>query len=116
MRRYRVWWHDHAVGIFTTHDAAVRAINELFNASIDKGQISLIMRRPEEDVRVPRKTMEREEDIHTEKAGEEGDDIGAVFDGAQSLLAEAGLVLIPGVGPLLVVGPSCRRTNRRNRR
>lgn len=92
------------VGIFRTQERAKEAINELKNQGFDEKEISLVAREEqgegfaEEEQGSGGLTM-GQEDLR------EGIFAGGAIGGLTGLLAGAGALLIPGIGPIIAAGP-----------
>ncbi|NMB36148.1 MAG: hypothetical protein GX989_07690 [Firmicutes bacterium] len=92
------------VGIFRTQERAKEAIEELKSQGFDEKEISLVARE------------KQEEDFAEEEQGpggltmgqqdlSEGIFAGGAVGGLTGLLAGAGALLVPGVGPIIAAGP-----------
>ncbi|QJC50871.1 hypothetical protein HGI30_04365 [Paenibacillus albicereus] len=88
------------VGIFRTEKDALRAVEELKAAGWSKEQLSVIRRTREEVCRVESKSG-----TNAPEGMVSGGLAGAVLGGAAGVLATAGLLFVPGIGPLLAAGP-----------
>ena len=92
------------IGVFRSQDRAKEAINELRSQGFDEKEISLVAREKrgkgysEEDEGFEGLTMERQ------NLGE-GVFTGGALGGITGLLAGAGALLIPGIGPIIAAGP-----------
>ncbi|NLX91251.1 MAG: hypothetical protein GXZ07_06625 [Firmicutes bacterium] len=93
------------IGVFRSEERAREAINELKRQGFDEREISLIAKdnqggRPEE-------TGEPENEGLTMGEQNVGDGTltGSAIGGIAGLLAGAGALLIPGVGPIVAAGP-----------
>jgi hypothetical protein len=89
------------IGVFRSEDRAKEAINELKDQGFNEREISLIAKEKqgrEEDDDRGSLTMERQN---------LGDGVmtGGALGGIAGLLAGAGALLIPGVGPIIAAGP-----------
>jgi hypothetical protein len=82
-----------AVGYFTTRAAADRAYEELDRAGFDRDDLSVIGRGAE-----GRKGL-MDDDDHV------GPGEGAAVGGIAGLLLGAAAMLIPGIGPIVAIGP-----------
>jgi uncharacterized membrane protein len=83
------------LGVFDTKDQAERAVQELRNRGFHK-EISILAKD------------ERREGMETETDGDnvmEGVTTGSVLGGLVGLVAGAGALAIPGIGPLVAAGP-----------
>ncbi|MGI6307873.1 MAG: general stress protein [Dethiobacteria bacterium] len=92
------------IGVFRSQERAKEAINELKSQGFDEKEISLVAREKkgegygEEGEGNERLTMERQ------NLGE-GIFTGGALGGITGLLAGAGALLIPGIGPIVAAGP-----------
>lgn len=89
-----------ACAVFPDRKAAESVIDELIHDGVDRNNISVVMRSASETREVAEATGTRA----GEGAGT-GAGIGVVAGGAAGILAGLGLLAIPGIGPLLAVGP-----------
>ncbi len=87
-----------AIGLFDTSQHAERAAKMLERAGFEAKDISVTMREPNVDASEPDETMV-DEGLKT------GTLTGTVAGGLMGLLVGAGLLVIPGIGPVLAVGP-----------
>lgn len=87
------------VGLFHSREQAEEAVRELRNRDFDAGDISLIT-RGEESENSGEKTMDYEEQNLADGTLTDG-----VLGGMAGLLAGAGALLIPGIGPIIAAGP-----------
>ncbi|HHW40302.1 MAG TPA: DUF1269 domain-containing protein [Syntrophomonadaceae bacterium] len=88
------------LGIFDTQDQAERAVQELRNKGFDK-EISVVTRDKEED-----KDGENEMRMGGNRdTAAEGITYGGALGGLAGLAAGAGALVIPGIGPILALGP-----------
>ncbi|MFW6270817.1 MAG: general stress protein, partial [Bacillota bacterium] len=85
------------IGIFDDREHAENAVNEIREAGITDDKISIVA---------------KEDTIQSEGEGEgEGEDLttgaptGGALGGIAGLMAGAGALTIPGVGPILAAGP-----------
>lgn len=92
------------IGVFETSDQAINAIHRLKENGYRTEDISVIAKN-EEKV----EAVERSTDVHEESDAASGAGAGAVtggiLGGIGGLLVEAGVLLIPGVGPFIAAGP-----------
>jgi hypothetical protein len=90
------------IGVFRSENRAREAINELKAQGFNEREISLIAKEKkeleEDDERGGNLTMEKQ------NLGE-GVMTGGALGGIAGLLAGAGALLIPGVGPIIAAGP-----------
>jgi hypothetical protein len=89
---------DHHIGIFASRAAAETAIHALIKAGYRSDEIGLF-------VQAAAKTHDGKIDEGIELGGEAGAALGAAAGGLSVVLAGFGLLAIPGVGPVLAVGP-----------
>jgi hypothetical protein len=87
-----------AIGLFDTNHNAERAIQLLERAGFEAKDISVTVRKTKADTTEPSETM-ADEGLQT------GTLTGMVAGGLMGLLVGAGLLVIPGIGPVLAVGP-----------
>ncbi|MFO8059765.1 MAG: hypothetical protein R6U70_03795 [Bacillota bacterium] len=87
------------VGVFSSRDNAERAVEELRNRGWDR-DISILAR---EEGRQGRQGGDRGQMENQDLS--EGVATGGVLGGLAGLAASAGLMTIPGVGPVLAAGP-----------
>ncbi|HHU29540.1 MAG TPA: hypothetical protein GXZ53_02460 [Firmicutes bacterium] len=87
------------VGLFHSREQAEEAVRELRNRDFDAGDISLIT-RGEESENSSEQTMDYEEQNLADGTLTDG-----VLGGMAGLLAGAGALLIPGIGPIIAAGP-----------
>jgi uncharacterized membrane protein len=87
-----------AVGIFSSHEQAEEAVQQLKRSNFDIKQLSIVGR-------------DYQSDEHVVGYYNTGDRMkfwgkqGAFWGGLWGLLFGAGFLLVPGIGPLLVAGP-----------
>ncbi len=90
------------IGVFRSENRARDAISELKEQGFDEREISLIVKEKkaqgEDDDRGGGLTMQRQD------LGE-GIMTGGALGGIAGLLAGAGALLIPGIGPIIAAGP-----------
>ncbi len=89
------------VGVFSSRDNAERAVEELRNRGWDR-DISVLAREDrsgDDPGRGDDRTRMQDQDLS------EGVATGGVLGGLAGLAASAGLMTIPGVGPVLAAGP-----------
>ncbi len=82
-------------GLFDTLSDAQSAANELIDRGISREDISMVVR----DASV------RQQEVGEEHPMSSGAVSGSVVGGAVGLLVGAGLLAIPGIGPVLAIGP-----------
>jgi hypothetical protein len=95
--------NEGVIGVFRTQQEAERCIDALLNSGFDRNQISVAMRGKEETEHLARETGVKE--THATEGATSGAGAGAVLGGAAGLLAGLGLLAVPGIGPLLAMGP-----------
>lgn len=94
------------VGVYSTEQEAAHAINELVNLGYSKDQISVLAQDPKRF-----EGLGEADDIKTESPKEVGKGAatgavtGGVIGGIGALIAELGVLAIPGIGPFLAAGP-----------
>jgi uncharacterized membrane protein len=88
------------VGVFHTHDEAIRAIQSLKNQGYDSEDISVIA-KDKDEVR----NIEGATDTKTEEGLATGATTGGILGGLTGLLVGIGALAIPGIGPLVAAGP-----------
>jgi uncharacterized membrane protein len=88
------------VGIYENGEDAVKVVEELLIQGYKREEISVVAKDRKETKVVERKTgTKAEEGLATGAA------TGGVIGGTAGLLAGAGALAIPGIGPLLAAGP-----------
>lgn len=97
------------VGVFNNQDQAEKAVNEIRRAGITDDKISIVAKKD----RINRE--DRGGDVEVGETGAEmsyadqdlttGATTGGVLGGAAGLLAGAGALAIPGLGPIIAMGP-----------
>lgn len=85
------------IGAFETRELAGRAVDELIAAGFEAGSVSVLGR----DGELADVTPENE----TANAVAKGAGVGAVVGGLGAMLAGAAALTIPGIGPVLALGP-----------
>jgi len=96
------------VGLFRDHDEAQRVISELEAAGFNRSDISVIQRDPRTgaaDTSTTTRTTDDEPGVSTGTGAAIGAGTGAALGGGLGLLAGAAGFFIPGIGPLLGIGP-----------
>ncbi len=88
------------VAIFPTQRAAEAAVPALLAAGFPASAISLFVQMPVKD---EAKSLHADDTVQL--GGEAGAGLGAVTGGLGGVLAGFGLLAIPGVGPVLALGP-----------
>jgi len=101
-RQYRPT-NEGVIGVFHSRQEAERCIDALLDAGFDRNQMSIVMRGGEEREKLTRDTGVKE--THAAEGATSGAGAGAVLGGAAGLLAGLGLLAVPGIGPLLAMGP-----------
>lgn len=89
-----------AIGVFDTRDKAESAVEELRNKGFER-EISVVT-RDEEKPKGTENEMKMEADRDT---AVEGVTYGSTLGGLAGLAAGAGALFIPGIGPILAMGP-----------
>jgi len=85
------------IGLFDSTDVAQDAVQELVDSGFTRDHISLVSQESEEAHAVG--------GTHDGEAASTGAVGGTVLGGALGLLVGAGLLVIPGIGPILAAGP-----------
>lgn len=93
----------HEVAVMPTRDIAESAVHALIEAGFAPADISLFVHAPDLETRV--KEGDDQVDVAIEEGGETGATVGAALGGLSGMLVGIGLLAIPGLGPLLAVGP-----------
>lgn len=88
------------VGLFEDRDAAQRAVEDLERAGFQRDQISVALRDPREQ-----KDFARETGTHADTGLGAGATAGTIVGGLAGLLVGIGALAIPGIGPVLAIGP-----------
>ncbi|UZJ78822.1 general stress protein [Fictibacillus sp. KU28468] len=88
------------IGVFSTEEEAVSAINSLRERGYDEGDISVIAQDKEE-----RRHIEDETGTKAGEGAAAGAATGGVLGGVGGLLAGIGALAIPGIGPIVAAGP-----------
>lgn len=93
------------VGIFSTQEEAIRAIERLKSSGYNDDEISVLAKH-HEDVDRLKDATHVDVDTHDAKDGAVGGALaGGALGGIGALLVELGVIAIPGVGPFLAAGP-----------
>ena len=88
------------LGVFENEDKAKRAISEMKERGISENDISVVARHEQrEDMEAGAEMGQGEQNIS------DGAATGGALGGIAGLLAGAGMLTIPGVGPILAAGP-----------
>jgi hypothetical protein len=85
------------IGLFDSYDVAQDVVQELVDSGFTRDHISLVSQKAEEAQAVG--------ETHNGDAVGTGAVGGTVLGGALGLLVGAGLLIIPGIGPILAAGP-----------
>jgi len=96
------------VGLFRDHDEAQRVVSDLEAAGFNRSDISVIQRDNRagaESTSTTTRTTDEEPGVSTGAGAAIGAGTGAALGGGLGLLAGAAGFFIPGIGPLLGVGP-----------
>ena len=100
--------HKRSVGIFSSHQAAENALNELRDDGFAMSQVSVIAQNAERLEQSNRIGETQVQDLTDANHGEEGAKTGAatggVLGGLSGLLVGLGTLAIPGVGPVMLAG------------
>ncbi|WP_213737196.1 hypothetical protein [Bradyrhizobium sp. dw_411] len=94
---------QHELAVFPSLPAAERVCHALVKAGFAEDDISLFVQVPIKDVAPS--TGDPATDDAIDVGGVAGAEIGGAAGGIGGLLAGLGLLAIPGVGPMLAVGP-----------
>ncbi|MBB6672106.1 general stress protein [Cohnella nanjingensis] len=92
--------HKKIVGVFTTEQEAIRAIEGLKRQGYTSDDISVVGKNKDDIYGVTNETGTKAPEGATAGAA-----TGGVVGGATGLLASLGLLAIPGIGPILAAGP-----------
>lgn len=105
--------HKRAVGIFSSHPEAEKALNGLRDDGFPMDQVSIVAKDPEhkdsehleqgkriEETRVHNLT----ETTHIDEGAKAGAATGGAVGGLTGLLVGLGTLAIPGVGPIMLAG------------
>ena len=85
------------IGVFDDRNQAERAVNEIKDAGVSKDEISIVAK--EESIGNNNNDEGQGQDLTT------GTATGGTLGGLAGLLAGAGALAIPGIGPILAIGP-----------
>lgn len=88
------------VGLFRASEQAEEAVRELKNRGFTDEEVSVIAAKEQEEARLREATTTFEGQDLTDGAA-----AGGAVGGLAGLLAGAGALVIPGLGPLVAVGP-----------
>jgi hypothetical protein len=94
---------SHQVGIFATRDQAEVAVHALIKAGFAKGHISVFAQASTTPLALDSEKDEVDEAI--DSGGLTGAELGLALGGLGGVLADIGLLAIPGIGPLIAAGP-----------
>ena len=94
------------VALFSNESDAERAVSELYSRGYDAEAVGYVNRhRTSEGDFVTEETYNADDDMGETEKGVTGGAVGGAAVGAgTSLLASAGMLLIPGIGPFLAAG------------
>lgn len=92
------------VGLFDTFPAAQSAVQDLVSTGIPRDHISLTSSNTTGEHRLEGDTG-AEHGTHAGTGAATGAGIGAVVGGVGGVLASLGMLVIPGIGPILAAGP-----------
>lgn len=97
--------NNNVIGIFQRESEAIDAIKRLQQSGYDNDEISVLAKDKDamKNVEEATGTDVIDEDAKSKVAG--GAVIGGVLGGVGALVAELGILAIPGVGPFLAAGP-----------
>lgn len=97
-----------AVGVFSNHQAAENALNELRDAGFSMNQVSIIAKdseRLDQSNRIgDTQVQELTETTHVDEGTKTGAAAGGAVGGLTGLLVGLGTLAIPGVGPIMLAG------------
>src|SRR3954467_12239551 len=96
------------VGLFRDHAEAERVVSDLEAAGFNRSDISVIQRDPRTgtaDTSTTTRTSDEGPGVSTGTGAAIGAGTGAALGGGLGLLAGAAGFFIPGIGPLLGIGP-----------
>ncbi|WP_322905929.1 general stress protein [Paenibacillus campi] len=88
------------IGVFITEDQALQAVRDLRQAGFKERDISVLAQNPGDAA-----AIERETGVDIEAQRQAGMSETTVFGGLAGMLAGFATFAIPGVGPLLAIGP-----------
>jgi len=97
--------NKHIVGIFTTEAEAIRAIDRLKISGYRPDEISVMAKDNGRMERVTSITNTNVDNPDTADGAVGGAVAGGIIGGVGAILAEIGLLAIPGIGPFLAAGP-----------
>lgn len=99
------------VGLFNSRTAAARAVDELFSRGYDATNVGYIDRHRDQSSQVVTEVGDEGTSEYTESVGEAaakgaagGAMGGAAVGAGAGLLASAGMLVVPGIGPFLAAG------------
>ena len=96
------------VGVTASYKEALHAVDELRGAGFDDDDISVVARHDEADQPAPgaeHGTPGGTPEPESAKNVERGVTTGSVIGGVGGFLAGVGALMIPGIGPILAIGP-----------
>lgn len=85
------------IGLFDSFDVAQDVVKDLVDSGFQRDQISLVSQETQQTQAVG--------ETHEDDAAGRGAVSGTLLGGALGLLVGAGLLVIPGIGPVLAAGP-----------
>ncbi len=92
--------NETVVGLFRTREQAEEAVRELKNKGFSEDEISVLAADQEKELKY------RDANINLDRHNlTDGAAVGGALGGLAGLLAGAGTVLIPGLAPLIALGP-----------
>jgi uncharacterized membrane protein len=93
------------IGVFDHESNAYRAIERLIKSGFDADEISVLYKYEEDVEQIAKDTEVNIKSQDAISATEAGVVTGGLVGGLGGLVAQLGLVAIPGVGPFLAAGP-----------
>ncbi|MBO2944191.1 general stress protein [Paenibacillus sp. F411] len=90
----------HVVGVFETEQEAIKAIQQLQDRGVSGERISVLSKDKQE-----METVSEETGTKAPEGVAAGAATGGILGGVTGLLAGAGALAIPGIGPILAAGP-----------
>ncbi|MCD4712195.1 MAG: general stress protein [Clostridiales bacterium] len=93
------------IGVFDHESNAYRAIERLIKSGFEADEISVLYKYEEDVEKIAKNTEVNIKSEDAISATEAGVVTGGLVGGFGGLMAQLGLVAVPGVGPLLATGP-----------
>ncbi|MCK8823489.1 general stress protein [Fuchsiella alkaliacetigena] len=94
------------IGVFANEERAERAVNEIKQAGLDEGEISIVAKGEEGATGEEQQGQRGKTEMSFENQNlGDGTATGGAIGGIAGLMAGAGLFAIPGVGPIIAAGP-----------